>query len=225
MSYAKLVIIQKPWNLIRKSCTKIVQRKAWNLTRTSNNSKNAWNPSSHQIITTNPIPRHQIITTNSTSSRHVQYKYWLTISHSDNFRDVPLVDVSVEGGSRFKHFCKKRRPITFTVNAQEKKAEERTLIKILWQPKEGKQSSNYIHHAINPKTPRSEPPWITRACSGWRYVILKHTYRLHVTHAGDTDQTISTQTLLSPDTLALAPTTTAKLTFISLLTPNNAPTN
>ncbi len=46
-----------------------------------------------------------------------------------------------------------------------------------------------------------------------RYVILKHTYRLDVMHAGDTNQTTSIQTLLSPNALALALTNTTKLTF------------
>ncbi len=39
------------------------------------------------------------------------------------------------------------RPITFTVNDQDKEAEERTLIKILWQSTEGKRSANYIHNS------------------------------------------------------------------------------
>ncbi len=47
-----------------------------------------------------------------------------------------------------------------------------------------------------------------------RYVILSHTYRLDVMYAGDTNQTTSTQTLLSPNALALSPTTTTKLIFI-----------
>ncbi len=66
-----------------------------------------------------------------------------------NIRDIPLVDISVEGGSGKKHCRKKRRPITFTVNTQEKKTEERILIKILKQPIKGKHSSNYIHSATN----------------------------------------------------------------------------
>jgi hypothetical protein len=48
-----------------------------------------------------------------------------------------------------------------------------------------------------------------------RDVILKHTYRLDTMHAGDTNQTTSTQTLLSPNALSLAPITTTKLTFIT----------
>jgi hypothetical protein len=52
-----------------------------------------------------------------------------------------------------KHCHKKRRSITFTANAQEKKAQGRTLIRILWQPKEDKHSSKYIHHSTNPDTP------------------------------------------------------------------------
>jgi hypothetical protein len=43
--------------------------------------------------------------------------------HSGHIRDVPLLEVSVESGSLKKHCHKKRRPITFTVNVQEKKAE------------------------------------------------------------------------------------------------------
>jgi hypothetical protein len=50
----------------------------------------------------------------------------------------------------FKHCRKKWRPITFTINTQAKKEGGRTLIKILWQHKEGKHSSNYIHHSNNP---------------------------------------------------------------------------
>ncbi len=64
----------------------------------------------------------------------LHYTYWLTCLHSGNFRDVPLIEISVERGSGIKHCCKWRRTITFTVNAQEKKAVERTLIKILKQP-------------------------------------------------------------------------------------------
>ncbi len=61
----------------------------------------------------------------------IEYTYELTIQHSGNFRDVPLIEVYVEGGSIAEHCRKKRRPIAFTVNAQEKKAEGRTLIKKL----------------------------------------------------------------------------------------------
>jgi hypothetical protein len=39
-----------------------------------------------------------------------------------NFGDVPLADITVEGVSTVKHCRKKRTPITFRVNAQEKKA-------------------------------------------------------------------------------------------------------
>ncbi len=53
-----------------------------------------------------------------------QYTYWLTILHSGNFRDIPLIEVSVEGISLNKHYRKTKSPITFTVNAQENKAEE-----------------------------------------------------------------------------------------------------
>ncbi len=52
------------------------------------------------------------------------YTCWLTFSHSGNCRDVPLIEVSVERGSIIKHCRKKRRPITFKVNAQKKEAEE-----------------------------------------------------------------------------------------------------
>jgi hypothetical protein len=57
-----------------------------------------------------------------------------------------------------------------------------------------------------------------------RYVILKHTYRLDVMRAGDTNHSTSTQTRLSPNALALPPTTTTtiKLAFIS---PANEPPN
>ncbi len=40
----------------------------------------------------------------------------------NDVRDIPLIEVSVEDGSLIKHCHKKRTPITFTGNAQEKKA-------------------------------------------------------------------------------------------------------
>jgi hypothetical protein len=45
-----------------------------------------------------------------------------------------------------------------------------------------------------------------------RQVIHKHAYQLDVTHAGDTNQTTFTQTLLPPNALILSPSTT-QLTF------------
>ncbi len=71
--------------------------------------------------------------------------------------------------------------------------------------------------------PTQTPEWTSsnhKSMFRWRYVILKHTYRLGVKHAGDTNQTISKQTLLSLHTLAIAPSTTTKLTLIS---PANEP--
>jgi hypothetical protein len=101
----------------------------------------------NHIITTNPIPRLKPPITIATefTSRHVtlHYTYWLTLWHIGNFRDVPLIEVSVEGGSTPKHWHKERRPIIFSQRAR--KEGGRTLSKILWQPKEGKYSSNYIH--------------------------------------------------------------------------------
>jgi hypothetical protein len=46
------------------------------------------------------------------------------------------MEVSVEDGSLIKHCRKKRRPITFTVHAQEKKPKGRTVIEILRQSNE-----------------------------------------------------------------------------------------
>jgi hypothetical protein len=53
--------------------------------------------------------------------------------------------------SLIKHYRKKKRKITFTVNAQEKKAEGTTLIKILWsenliRPKSMMPLLNIFHH-------------------------------------------------------------------------------
>jgi hypothetical protein len=68
------------------------------------------------------------------------------LKHSGNFGDVPLIQVSVEGGSILKHCRKKRRPI-----ARARKEDGRTLIKILKQPKEGK-SFFKLHTYITPTT-------------------------------------------------------------------------
>ncbi len=141
----------------------------------------------------------------------LHYTYWLTWNHSGNFRDVPLIEVSIEDGSAIKHCRKRRKTITFAVNAQEKKAKERTLIKLLKQPNKGKDSSNYTHRATNPY-PRG-------------VIILESQEHVQVTlrHASrDTNQTPFTQTLLSPNALTLAPNTNANRIFIS---PSNEPAN
>ncbi len=118
-----------------------------------------------------------------------------------NFRDVPLIEVSVERRSLPKHCRKNRRPITFTVKRARLEG-GRTLIKILKQPKEGKRSqkrgnhsSNYIHHFPNPTPP--PPEWTSvnhKSMFKSRYVILKDTYRLDVMHAGDTNLSVSQRT-------------------------------
>ncbi len=53
--------------------------------------------------------------------------YWLTKLHIANFRDVPLIEVSVEFSSLTKHCRKKRRQSSFTVNTR--REARRTLIK------------------------------------------------------------------------------------------------
>ncbi len=151
------------------------------------------------IITPNPInprptePSNHTIPTEFTSRQGIlHYTYWLTVIHSGNFRDIPLIEVSVEGFSIFKHCRKKRRPITCTVDAQEQKGgKKNSLIK-------------QAQRRQNIQIPRSELPCLTRAC-------LSHvtsssnirTSRLDVMHASDTHQTAFTQTLLSPNALAL----------------------
>ena len=119
--------------------------------------------------------------------------------HSGYFRDIPLIEVSVEGGSLIKHCRKKRRPITFTVNAQENEGGRKN-------PDQNTPTAHrrqttffyiytYITHSTNPNPP-SETPSITRAyiCSGHVTSSANiHTYRLDVMHAGDTNPTTSTQ--------------------------------
>jgi hypothetical protein len=55
----------------------------------------------------------------------LQYMYRLTIRHCGNCGDVPFievsVEVSVESVSISKHCRKKRRPMTFTVNARKER--------------------------------------------------------------------------------------------------------
>ena len=135
--------------------------------------------------------------------------YWLTCIHSGNFRDIPLIEVSIEDGSPVKHCRKERRPIIFTVNAQENKAEEPRC-----QYCDSPMKANILQFTyITPPSQTLEGTSLNhKSMFRSRYVILKHTYRLDVMHAGDTNQTTSTQTLLFPNaltlTLALAPTTT-----------------
>ncbi len=76
-----------------------------------------------------------------------------------------------------------------------------------------------VHTSLQqPKLP-SEPPWITQSMFRSRYVIVKH---IDVMHTGDTNQTTSTQTLLSPNALPRSPIITTQPTFIS---PANEPPN
>ncbi len=111
-----------------------VARKRWPITFTSNaQEKKAeepgirilWQPKEGKIIHhhqpqtpdwTPQSQQHELV------SRQVilHYTYWLTLLHGGYFRDVPLIEVSVEGGSPIKHCRKKRRLISFTVSAQEK---------------------------------------------------------------------------------------------------------
>ncbi len=85
-----------------------------------------------------------------------------------------------------------------------KKSRRKNPDQILKQTKEGKHSSNYTYFAL----PTQTTEWTSlhhKSMFRSRYVILKHTYRLDVMHAGGTNQTTSTQTLLTPNALALAP--------------------
>ncbi len=116
-------------------------------------------PSLHHIITTsiintNPNPT-EPSNHNSMSSRHA--------NSFSNIRIDLLANILVTSAtSHLLMSPLKTEASANTVNAQEKKAKGRTLIKRLCKPKEGKHSSNYIHHATNPN-PRVG---ITRACSG-----------------------------------------------------------
>jgi hypothetical protein len=140
-----------------------------------------------------------------------KHMYWLTRRHSSNSRDVPLIDVSVEGGSIHEH-CRKTKKADYIHSQRARIKDSWTLIRILRQRKEGKHSSNYIHHSTNPNPERTSLNHNSMLRS--RYVILKHTYRLDVMHADDTNQITSTQTFLSPNALAVSPTTVTQLTFI-----------
>jgi hypothetical protein len=112
-----------PWAMGVHSISRILQHHTTSL------------PYLQHIITTNPKPPTEpsIQIAYEFMSRQVSlhYTYRLTRSHIGDFRDVPLIEVSVEARSPIKHCRKKRRSITFTVDAQEKKAKGRTLIKIL----------------------------------------------------------------------------------------------
>ena len=59
--------------------------------------------------------------------------------HSSNFRDVPPIEVAVEGRSMVKHYRKKRRTMTFTLARREE--QRRTLIKIPWPKRRQTQTS------------------------------------------------------------------------------------
>ncbi len=55
-------------------------------------------------------PSNHTIATDSTARQGIlHYTYWLTAIHSGNFRDVPLIEDSVEGGSTPKHCGKDKQ--------------------------------------------------------------------------------------------------------------------
>ena len=67
-------------------------------------------PLYHRYITSLPstqTPDWTFHNHNNMTSRHVK-SFSLTITHSGNFRDIPMIEVSVEGGSPNKH-CRKKR--------------------------------------------------------------------------------------------------------------------
>ncbi len=170
---------------------------------------------SHHIINTNLNPPTE-------PSSHVKWShspiYVLTYYYSYRWLWRHPTDWGL-GWRRRPHqtLSQKKKKADYIHSQRAIKEKATTQIKILWQPKEGKHSSYDIHHSTNPKPLE----WASlnhesmfRSC----YIILKHTYRLNVVHAvmhaGDTYQTTSTQTLLSPNALALSPIPT-KLKFIT----------
>jgi hypothetical protein len=89
-----------------------------------------------------------------TISRILQYTYWLTFSHIDNFRNVPLIEVSVEDGSTMKH-CRKKKKASYIHSQRARKEGGRTLIIILWQPKR-RQTFFKSHASLHQHQP---PEW------------------------------------------------------------------
>jgi hypothetical protein len=88
-------------------------------------------PSLHHVITTNHNPRRLSppITkawVHVTSSHSSLYTYWLTSIHRGNFRDVPLLQVSVKGTSRIKH-CRKKKKTDYNTSQRARKEGGRTL--------------------------------------------------------------------------------------------------
>ena len=131
------------------------------------------------ISTTNPKPPakrnppNHTIATDFTARQGVllHYTYWLTLRHSGNFRDVPLIEVSVEGGSTIKHCGKdKQADYMHSQRTRTRKPEGRTLGSN--NTVTAQRGPNILQmtdiHPTNPnKPPPSEPPCITRCmCSG-----------------------------------------------------------
>ncbi len=137
---------QKTWTLIRKCLTQ---------------SPAFFNTSNSDLRLSPPITVAWVHVT-------LQHTYWLTFVHIGNCHDVPLIKVSVEGWSIPKRYRKKRRTITFTVNAIEKTAQE-PLPKYCGSPKK----ANKIHTSAQRKDSTSRHPQ-TYVSSNIR--ILKHTY-------------------------------------------------
>ncbi len=101
----------------------------------------------------------------------LRYTYGLTGRHSGNTRDVPLIEVSVEGRSTLKHCGRdKKADYMHSQRARTKKVEGWTL----WSNNKvtARRRQNILQmtdvHATNPNKPTpSEPPCITRClCSG-----------------------------------------------------------
>ncbi len=149
----------------------------------------------HHITTTNTNPRLNlpiaIAWVHVKSKVILQYTHWLTFRHRSHFRDIPLIEGAVEGGSKAEHCRKKRKPITFTAKrARKERRKEEPWSKYCDSPKK----ANILwYHSTDPN-PRVSP--------------LET--QLHVQIPLFCLQTCVTftQTLLSPNAHALSSTTT-----------------
>ncbi len=135
-----------------------------------------------------------------TSSPPTQSPDWNLQSHNcmssrqvKSFSNV-RIDLLAELSTSFATFHLLRSPLKAEAseNTVARKEGKRTLIKILWQPKEGKHSSNYIHHSTNPNprvnlhesqghvqvTLRHPQTYVSTWCNAWLLVTrirqLKH---------------------------------------------------
>jgi hypothetical protein len=165
---------QKAWNILRTSQSQTIYVLTMGHGSTLNLSRILQQPSLHtSSLTQTPDGALQ---SNSLSSHHVtrqdilQYTYWLTMRHSGDFRDIPLIQVPVEGGTaiRTTKHCRKKKKADYIHKSTRNKRKAKHNINQNTRTANSRQTLFTLHTQSfhQPKPHPGELPWISIAYSG-----------------------------------------------------------